>query len=110
MAEPAKSKRDTFLSGRYPGRQFADDEEMFGQIGQDFDALENEKNTLAQREKDFSNFISADPRNAGLFMRIKRGEDLFGSSVNMAPTSQSVLMTLNFRNSWRKHARTISSK
>ena len=75
MAESAKSKRDTFLSGRYPGRQFADDEEMFGQIGQDFDALENEKNTLAQREKDFSNFISADPRNAGLFMRIKRGED-----------------------------------
>ena len=75
MAEQAKSKRDTFLSGRYPGRQFADDEEMFGQIGQDFETLENEKNELAQREKDFSNFLSADPRNSGLFMRIKRGED-----------------------------------
>ncbi|MCR5547342.1 MAG: hypothetical protein K6F25_01155 [Bacteroidales bacterium] len=75
MAEPAKSKRDAFLSGRYPDRQFADDEELFGQVGQDFDNLENERNTLAQREKEFSDFLSADPRNAGLLMRIKRGED-----------------------------------
>ena len=75
MAEQAKSKRDAFLSGRYPDRQFANDDEIFDQVGQDFEALENEKNTLAQREQDFSNFLSADPRNSGLFMRIKRGED-----------------------------------
>lgn len=75
MAEQAKSKRDDFLSKRYKDRQFADDEELFGQLGQDFDNLENERNELAQREQDFSNFLSADPRNSGLFMRIKRGED-----------------------------------
>ena len=51
--ENQKTKRELFaerLKSRYPDREFADDEAMYGQAGEDYDAYENELSGYRERE------------------------------------------------------------
>lgn len=73
-----KSKRDTFMErmkGKYPDRAFADDEEIFGQISDDYDGYDKELTGYKEREKAFSDMFTSDPRSAAFLMRWKGGED-----------------------------------
>lgn len=73
-----KSKRDSFMErmkGKYPDREFADDEEIFGQISDDYDGYDKELSGYKEREKTFSDMFTSNPKSAALFMRWKNGGD-----------------------------------
>ncbi|MCQ2219995.1 MAG: hypothetical protein MJZ12_01305 [Prevotella sp.] len=73
-----KSKRDSFMErmkGKYPDRAFADDEEIFGQISDDYDGYDKELMGYKEREKAFSDMFTSDPRSAAFLMQWKNGGD-----------------------------------
>ena len=73
-----KSKRDSFMErmkGKYPDREFADDEEIFGQISDDYDGYDKELSGYKEREKTFSDMFTSDPRSAAMMMKWKNGGD-----------------------------------
>ena len=73
-----KSKRDLLMERmrtRYPDREFADDEEMFGQIGVDYDDYEQKLNDYKGREKAISDMYTSDPRSAAMMTAWRNGED-----------------------------------
>lgn len=89
-----KTKRDRVLErirGKYPDRDFADDEAVFGQIDDDYGEYDNELSGYREREKKFADMFSSDPRSASLLNRWREGEDpavelvrLFGMDVRDA--------------------------
>jgi hypothetical protein len=73
-----KSKRDALLErmkGKYPDKSFDDDEALYGQIGDDYDAYDKEINTMKDREGKFARMFGKDPRSARLMMDWKDGQD-----------------------------------
>lgn len=73
-----KSKRDLLrerLQGRYPDKDFSDDEAFLGQISDDFDANDKELAGYKDREKAFSDIFTADPRSASFITDWRKGED-----------------------------------
>ena len=80
MAEnnPVRSRRDQHLERlrtKYPDKQFDDDEAIFGQISDDYDAFEAENGAMKEREKAFSNLFISNPKSARLMMEWKDGRD-----------------------------------
>ena len=76
--ETQKSKRDLFaerLKSRYPDKEFADDEAMYGQAGEDYDAYENELNGYREREGKLTDMFSRDPRSAQFIADMAKGAD-----------------------------------
>lgn len=76
--ENQKTKRELFaerLKGRYPDREFADDEAMYGQAGEDYDAYENELSGYRERESKLEELFAKDPKNAQFLADMARGED-----------------------------------
>lgn len=83
---PAKSKRDTALErlkARYPDKEFADDEAMYGQMLDDFDAGEQELGGYRDREKAFSDLFTSDPRSAKFLTDWKNGKNPAVALVEM---------------------------
>lgn len=72
--QPKKTNRELTLE-QYPDRQFADDEELFGQLNADRDALNTQLGEYQQREAAFSKAFTADHRFAGMFQAAKDGRD-----------------------------------
>lgn len=73
-----KSRRDQHLERmrkKYPEKQFADDEELFGQISDDYDQYEQENNAYKEREKSLSDMFRADPRSAYFLNDMRQGTD-----------------------------------
>ncbi|MBO4786012.1 MAG: hypothetical protein J5510_02990, partial [Prevotella sp.] len=73
-----RSKRDTFkerLSSKYPDKQFEDDEELFGQISDDYDTYDDELNGYKERESKLSDMFTSDPRSAHFLSNWRDGED-----------------------------------
>lgn len=65
--QPPKSKRDLFserLKGKYPDKEFADDEAMFGQIYDDYDNYDKELEYYKGHEQKLNDMFAADPRSA----------------------------------------------
>lgn len=61
------TKRDLALErmkGKYPDKDFADDEALFGQINEDYDAYDQRLSDYEAREKSFSDLFTSDPRSA----------------------------------------------
>lgn len=76
--ETVKSRRDRHLErlrNKYPEKKFEDDEEIFGQISDDYDQYEQENATMKEHEKAFSDLFSSNPRSARLMMEWKDGKD-----------------------------------
>lgn len=72
-----KSKRDMMmerLQQRYPDKDFSDDENIFGQISDDYDDYDKNIQGYQEREKTFSDTFTKDPRAAAFFMAMKDGE------------------------------------
>ena len=74
---PSKSRRETALErlkARYPDKSFDDDESMYGQLLDDYDAGEQELNGYKDREKAFSDLFTSDPRSAKFLTDWKNGK------------------------------------
>ena len=70
------SKRDRQigrLREKYPDKKFEDDEEIYGQIGDDYDNYEKEIGGYREREKALSDMFAADPRSAEFLTEISKG-------------------------------------
>lgn len=71
-----KSKKDLMLDrmkGKYPDKNFEDEEVLYGQISDDFDHLDGEMSALKEREKSFADLFTSDPRSATFLMNWKNG-------------------------------------
>lgn len=68
--ESKTPKRDKFMQ-RFGDRQFADDEELFGQIEDDYAGAEENKNTI----NSLNEMLSANPRSATFLASLVNGED-----------------------------------
>lgn len=80
MAEnnQVKSRRDQHLERlrkKYPGKKFEDDEEIYGQISDDYDQYEHELDGYRGREKAMGDMFSADPRSAQFLADMHNGQD-----------------------------------
>lgn len=103
-----KTKRDILMErmkGKYPDREFADDEAVFGQVSDDYDQYDKELSGYKEREKQFSDMFSSDPRSVSFLTRWKEGEDpavglvrLFGKDIREAiddPARQEEMAAAN---------------
>ena len=75
---PTKSKRDLFgerLKKKYPDREYADDEALFGQISDDYDDYDNQLNQYKERESRLTDLLSNDDRAAQFIADMAKGND-----------------------------------
>lgn len=73
-----KSNRDRYtkrLKAKYPEKEFADDEALFGQINDDYDSYDSELQGYKEREKSLSDLFSSNPRSAAFLTDWRKGED-----------------------------------
>ena len=73
-----KSNRDRYmerLKGKYPDKEFADDDALFGQINEDYDSYDNELSGYRDREKALSDVFASNPRSAAFLTDWRKGED-----------------------------------
>ena len=73
-----KSRRDQHidrLRKKYPDKKFEDDEEIYGQISDDYDQYEQELEGYKGREKSLSDMFAADPRSAQFLTDMHNGND-----------------------------------
>lgn len=77
--EEVKSRREKFIGGRmkekYPDREFADDEELFGQIDDDYAGYEKRLGEYKGREESLMKLFEKDPRNAEFIADMAKGRD-----------------------------------
>lgn len=76
--KPVSSNRQKAIErmkGKYPDRNFDDDEVFFGAINDDYDGVVAENNGYKEREKAFSDMFSSDPRSAAFLTNWRKGED-----------------------------------
>lgn len=76
--QPPKSRRDQFgerLKKKYPDREFADDEALFGQINDDYDGYDAEIGQYKERESRLTDLFSKDPRSAQFVTDMAKGND-----------------------------------
>lgn len=77
-AVPVKSKREMLserLKKKYPEKEYADDESLFGQVNEDYDAYDKELGEYKDREGRLSDLISKDPRSAAFLSDMAKGND-----------------------------------
>lgn len=73
-----KSRREMMnerLKGRYPDKDFADDEALFGQIYDDYDEYDRNIAGMQEHEKAFSDMFTSDPRSAAFLTNWRNGGD-----------------------------------
>ena len=80
MAEnkEVKSRRDQHLDRlrtKYPEKKFEDDDEIFGQISDDYDSFEAENGAMKEREKSLSNMFRENPQAAFILNDMRQGGD-----------------------------------
>lgn len=73
-----KSNRDRYterLRAKYPDKEFADDEALFGQINDDYDSYDKELSGYRENEKALSDLFASNPRSAAFLTDWRKGED-----------------------------------
>lgn len=73
-----KSKRELFgerMKKKYPDREYADDEELFGQINDDYDEYDKELGQYKERETRLTELFRNDPRSARFITDMAKGVD-----------------------------------
>ena len=76
--QEVKSRRDSMverLKGKYPDKDFADDEAIYGQISDDYDDYDNQLNTYRDHEEKLANMFNSDPRSAQFLSNWAHGDD-----------------------------------
>lgn len=87
MAEgkQVKSRRDQIgerLKKKYPDREYADDEALFGQINDDYDQYDNELSGYRERESKLSEMFMRDPQSAQFITDMAEGKDPWTSLIS----------------------------
>ena len=75
---PRKSRKEMLqerLRGKYPDKEFADDESMYGQINDDYEEYDNTLNGYKERERKLTEMFTQDPRSAQFITDMARGND-----------------------------------
>lgn len=73
-----RSRRDQQLERlrkKYPDKKFEDDEEIYGQIFDDYDQYEHDLDDYKSKEKAMSDMFAADPRSAQFLADMHNGQD-----------------------------------
>lgn len=76
--QAVKSRRDAMserLAAKYPDREFADDEALFGQISDDYDDYDSQLNGYREREQKIADMFTSDPRSAHFVTTWRDGGD-----------------------------------
>lgn len=87
MAEEkqVKSRRDQFgerLKKKYPEREWADDEALFGQINDDYDEYDRKLTGYKEREGKLTDMFMKDPQSAQFITDMAQGKDPWASLIN----------------------------
>lgn len=87
MAEEkqVKSRRDQFgerLKKKYPDREYADDEALFGQINDDYDEYDSQLAGYKERESKLTDMFNRDGRSAQFITDMAQGKDPWVSLIN----------------------------
>lgn len=87
MAEEkeVKSRRDQFgerLKKKYPEREYADDEALFGQINDDYDEYDSQLTGYRDRESKLTEMFTRDPQSAQFITDMAQGKDPWVSLIN----------------------------
>lgn len=80
-----KSRRDEFgerLKKKYPDREYADDDALFGQINDDYDQYDRELAGYRDREGKLTDMFTRDPRSAQFITDMAQGKDPWVSLIN----------------------------
>lgn len=75
---PSQSKREKFgerLKQKYPDREYADDEALFGQIDDDYADYDQQLSDYKDREGRFADLLANDPRSAQFITDMAQGKD-----------------------------------
>lgn len=75
---PTQSKREKFcerLKQKYPDREYADDEALFGQIGDDYADYDKQLSDYKDREGRFADLLANDARSAQFITDMAQGKD-----------------------------------
>lgn len=81
-----KSRREQQLERMrksHPEKKFEDDEEIFGQVSDDYDEYEGKIKDYKGREEAFSNMFTSNPKSARLMMEWKDGKDPVASLIRI---------------------------
>lgn len=82
--QDVKSKREILserLKARYPDKEYADDEALFGQIIDDFDEFDGERASRDERERRLVELFNKDPRSAQFLTDMAKGVDPWSSLI-----------------------------
>lgn len=83
--EQVRSRRDQLserLKQKYPDKEYADDEALFGQINDDYDNYDNELSGYKDRESKLTSMLSKDPHSAQFITDMAQGKDPWTSLIN----------------------------
>lgn len=61
------------IKSKYPDKDFADDEALWGQVNDDYDGYDKEISGYKEREKTFSDLFTSDPRSAAFLTNWRKG-------------------------------------
>ena len=81
-----KSKRDEHLARmreKYPDKKFEDDEEIYGQISEDYEQYEQELDGYRGREKTLADMFAADPRSAQFLSDMHNGKSPWANYIRI---------------------------
>lgn len=73
-----QSRREAYvarLKKKYPDREYADDEALFGQAGDDYDEYDKQLGEYRARESRLTDLFSKDPRSAQFIADMANGKD-----------------------------------
>ena len=76
--EGITSNRDRYierLKAKYPDKEFADDEALFGQINDDYDGYDRDLSAYKEREQAIYDMFDSNPRSAAFLTDWRNGED-----------------------------------
>lgn len=79
-----KSNRDRYIERiktKYPDKNFTDDEEIFGQINDDYDSYDTELSGYREQGKALTDLFASNPRSAAFLMDWRNGEDPIVSMI-----------------------------
>ena len=80
-----KSRRDQLgerLKKKYPDREYADDEALFGQINDDYDEYDSQLSSYKERESKLTDMFTRDPQSAQFITDMAQGKDPWASLIN----------------------------
>lgn len=84
--QQVKSRRDSMvdrLKSKYPDKEFADDDAIYGQISDDYDDYDNQLSSYREREQGMVDMMSKDPRSANFLAAWHQGENPLVAMMRM---------------------------